>query len=97
MTAPDGWLMPRSSGACDFRGARFSAELLEELLSETARTVHGEGPDLVFDHLYIERRMTPLNLFLRRRHRAGRRRRSWTTGSASATSPTRTSSRATCY
>lgn len=34
-------------------------------MSETANTVHVEGDDLIFDHLYIERRMTPLNLYLR--------------------------------
>ncbi|MFM8517387.1 MAG: bifunctional isocitrate dehydrogenase kinase/phosphatase [Nevskiaceae bacterium] len=45
--------------------ARFSPELLEELATETAETVHSEGEDLVFDHMYIERRMVPLNLFLR--------------------------------
>jgi isocitrate dehydrogenase kinase/phosphatase len=28
--------------------------------------VHEDGPDLVFDHMYMERRMTPLNLFLRK-------------------------------
>ena len=33
--------------------------------SEAARTVHVEGDDLIIDHLYIERRMTPLNLYLR--------------------------------
>jgi isocitrate dehydrogenase kinase/phosphatase len=27
--------------------------------------VHREGDNLIFDHLYIERRMTPLNLYLR--------------------------------
>ena len=27
--------------------------------------MHEDGEDLVFDHLYIERRMTPLNLYLR--------------------------------
>jgi isocitrate dehydrogenase kinase/phosphatase len=27
--------------------------------------VHLEGEDLIFDHMYIERRMMPLNLFLR--------------------------------
>jgi isocitrate dehydrogenase kinase/phosphatase len=48
-----------------FPRSRFAPELLEELLSETASTVHVEGDDLIFDHLYIERRMTPLNLFLR--------------------------------
>jgi len=49
----------------DHQQARFAPELLEELAAETANTVHVEGDDLIFDHLYIERRMTPLNLFLR--------------------------------
>ncbi len=48
-----------------FPRARFCAELLAELRSETAQTVHEDGEDLVFDHMYIERRMTPLNLYLR--------------------------------
>ncbi|MBK7250260.1 MAG: bifunctional isocitrate dehydrogenase kinase/phosphatase [Gammaproteobacteria bacterium] len=48
-----------------FQKARFAPELLEELLGETATTVHIEGDDLIIDHLYIERRMVPLNLFLR--------------------------------
>ncbi len=48
-----------------FPRSSFSPELLEELLTETANTVHEAGDDLVFDHVYIERRMTPLNLFLR--------------------------------
>jgi isocitrate dehydrogenase kinase/phosphatase len=48
-----------------FPRERFSRELLDELRREAARTVHEEGADLVFDHMYIERRLTPLNLFLR--------------------------------
>jgi len=48
-----------------FPRARFDATLLEELLRETAQSVHEDGPDLVFDHMYIERRMVPLNLYLR--------------------------------
>jgi isocitrate dehydrogenase kinase/phosphatase len=48
-----------------FPRTRFSPELLEELRRETAASVHEDGDDLVFDHMYIERRMTPLNLFLR--------------------------------
>jgi isocitrate dehydrogenase kinase/phosphatase len=44
---------------------RFSKPLLEELLSETAGTVHVDGEDLIINHCYIERRMTPLNLYLR--------------------------------
>ena len=48
-----------------FPRERFAPELLEELRGETASSVHEDGADLVFDHLYIERRMTPLNLYLR--------------------------------
>ena len=48
-----------------FPRASFAPELLEELRTETANTVHEAGEDLVFDHMYIERRMTPLNIFLR--------------------------------
>ncbi|MBS0578873.1 MAG: bifunctional isocitrate dehydrogenase kinase/phosphatase [Proteobacteria bacterium] len=48
-----------------FPRARFSAALLEELRRETGQTVHEDGEDLVFEHMYIERRMTPLNIFLR--------------------------------
>jgi isocitrate dehydrogenase kinase/phosphatase len=48
-----------------FPTARFAPELLAELQAETASTVHFEGADVIFDHLYVERRMTPLNLYLR--------------------------------
>jgi isocitrate dehydrogenase kinase/phosphatase len=48
-----------------FPKALFAPELLEELLSETTLTVHESGDNLVFDHMYIERRMTPLNIYLR--------------------------------
>lgn len=45
--------------------ARFSDNLLEELLSECADTCRIEDDFVVIEHLYIERRLTPLNLFLR--------------------------------
>jgi isocitrate dehydrogenase kinase/phosphatase len=48
-----------------FPRSRFAPELLAELQKEAARTVHFEGDDVIFDHIYIERRMTPLNLYLR--------------------------------
>ena len=48
-----------------FPRARFALELLAELRREAAASVHEDGADLVFDHMYIERRMTPLNLYLR--------------------------------
>jgi len=52
-----------------FPKARFSRALLDELLAETAASVHMTGNDLIIDHLYIERRMTPLNLYI---HNASR-------------------------
>jgi isocitrate dehydrogenase kinase/phosphatase len=45
--------------------SRFSPELLQELLTETSNTVHDEGDQLVIGHMYVERRMTPLNLYVR--------------------------------
>jgi isocitrate dehydrogenase kinase/phosphatase len=52
-----------------FPKARFAPDLLEELLTEAAQTVHVEGDELLIDHLYIERRMTPLNLYVREAER----------------------------
>ncbi|MCC7411268.1 MAG: bifunctional isocitrate dehydrogenase kinase/phosphatase [Gammaproteobacteria bacterium] len=49
----------------EFPIARFAPELIDELLSEAANTVHVSGDELVIDHLYIERRLRPLNLYLR--------------------------------
>ena len=48
-----------------FPKSRFSQELLEELQKEAARTAHFDGDEVTIDHLYIERRMMPLNLYLR--------------------------------
>jgi isocitrate dehydrogenase kinase/phosphatase len=48
-----------------FPKALFAPELLEELRTETTKSVHIETNDVIFDHMYIERRMTPLNLYLR--------------------------------
>jgi isocitrate dehydrogenase kinase/phosphatase len=44
---------------------RFAPDMLEELLSECAENVQLDGRDLIVGHVYIERQMTPLNLFLR--------------------------------
>ena len=60
----------RLADAQEFRRLRlptrlFAPELLEELLQETALTVRQDGEYLDFDHLYMERRMIPLNLYLR--------------------------------
>ena len=43
---------------------RFSAEVLEELKAEAASSIEFEGDKVVIKHMYIERRMTPLNLYL---------------------------------
>jgi isocitrate dehydrogenase kinase/phosphatase len=48
-----------------FHKDRFEPSLLEELLSEASETVRIEGDNVVIGHLYIERRLTPLNLYLR--------------------------------
>lgn len=42
--------------------ARFAEDLLEELYTTCADSVSEEGNQIVIKHLYIERRMTPLNL-----------------------------------
>lgn len=48
-----------------FPRARFSPELLEELLSSSAGTCRLEGDDLIIGHCYMERRMKPLDVYLR--------------------------------
>ncbi len=42
----------------------FSQDLLDELLNTAANTVEIQGEYLLIKHSYIERRMTPLNLYL---------------------------------
>ena len=44
---------------------RFETDLLVELLERAAETVHREGDDLVLNRVYIERRVRPLNLYVR--------------------------------
>lgn len=41
---------------------RFSTELLEELLAVCASSIEFDGEYVVIKHVYIERRMTPLNM-----------------------------------
>jgi isocitrate dehydrogenase kinase/phosphatase len=50
---------------------RFDAKLLQELQSECASTVSRDGDRLVLGHVYIERRMQPLNLHVEECRRAG--------------------------
>ena len=45
--------------------AHFEPELLEDLLRVARRTVEVQGSDVVIRHCYVERRVTPLNLYLR--------------------------------
>ncbi len=45
--------------------ARFMPDLLDELLNEAGESCRIEGDDLIVEHCYIERRLRPLNLFLR--------------------------------
>jgi isocitrate dehydrogenase kinase/phosphatase len=49
----------------EFEASRFEPELLDELLREAAGSVVLEGDRVVLHHLYTERRVTPLNLYLR--------------------------------
>jgi isocitrate dehydrogenase kinase/phosphatase len=43
---------------------RFDPELLEDLKNHAGATVRFEADDVVLDHVYVERRVRPLNLFL---------------------------------
>jgi isocitrate dehydrogenase kinase/phosphatase len=45
--------------------ARFATDMLDELTGECAMNVRIDGDDVIVDHAYVERRLTPLNLFLR--------------------------------
>ena len=45
--------------------SRFMPVLTDELLREASQSCRIEGDDLIVEHCYIERRLRPLNLFLR--------------------------------
>jgi isocitrate dehydrogenase kinase/phosphatase len=47
-----------------FPRARFTPELVDELMALAPSLIEEDGDMIVVKHLYIERRMTPLNLFL---------------------------------
>jgi isocitrate dehydrogenase kinase/phosphatase len=51
---------------------RFSAELLAELRREIPSLLEEDDDEIIIKHLYIERRMEPLNLYLERAEQAGR-------------------------
>ena len=46
--------------------SRFAPELLEELLRESSRNVEVQGDDVIIRHVYVERRVTPLDVHLRK-------------------------------
>jgi isocitrate dehydrogenase kinase/phosphatase len=48
----------------ELRADQFQEQLLEELLREAASTVSVRDGKAVIRHLYVERRVTPLNLYL---------------------------------
>jgi isocitrate dehydrogenase kinase/phosphatase len=48
-----------------FARERFSDELMEELFKVAPSVIEEHGKALIIKHLYVERRMTPLNLYLR--------------------------------
>lgn len=49
----------------EFDRSRFEPELLEDLLTECADTCRIDGQDVVIEHVYLERRLAPLNLYLK--------------------------------
>ncbi len=49
-----------------FKNDRFSKELLDELANETTESTRFVDDQVIFKHCYIERRLTPLNLYLQR-------------------------------
>ena len=48
----------------EFPVNRFSEELKKELLEEAAQTVSVVDENLLFSHIYVERRVKPLNIFI---------------------------------
>ncbi len=48
---------------------RFSEELKQELLEEASNTMEIADDNLLFEHIYIERRVKPLNLYIRQSKR----------------------------
>ena len=46
--------------------ARFDPGLLKELLKESAKNVEVQGDDVIIRHVYVERRVMPLDVYLRK-------------------------------
>jgi isocitrate dehydrogenase kinase/phosphatase len=54
-----------------FPRARFAEELLAELKKAAPSLIEEEGNDIIIRHLYIERRMIPLNIWLTNAEKSG--------------------------
>jgi isocitrate dehydrogenase kinase/phosphatase len=54
-----------------FPRARFSQDLLAELKQLAPSMIEEDGDEIIIRHLYIERRMVPLNIYLSQAERAG--------------------------
>jgi isocitrate dehydrogenase kinase/phosphatase len=48
-----------------FDADRFDPALLSELIAEAGEAVRVEGGRVIIDHLFVQRRVTPLNLYIR--------------------------------
>lgn len=48
-----------------FHSSRFDPSLLDELVCQAGKTVRLEGDEVVISHLYVERRVIPLDLYAR--------------------------------
>ncbi|MCP5139390.1 MAG: bifunctional isocitrate dehydrogenase kinase/phosphatase [Chromatiales bacterium] len=57
-----------------FPRARFAPELLDELMNSAADTCRLDGDDLIIDLCYVERRLKPLDVYLREAEPAAARR-----------------------
>jgi isocitrate dehydrogenase kinase/phosphatase len=57
----------------EFDGARFSEDLLRELAEVATEAVHVSGKSVVIRHLYTERRLRPLDVYLREAKRTAAR------------------------
>jgi isocitrate dehydrogenase kinase/phosphatase len=49
----------------EFPRQLFSSDLLEELIGTASGSIKSDGPTIVIGHVYVGRRVTPLDLFLR--------------------------------
>lgn len=57
-----------------FKRLRFSDDVLDELAREAKKTVRFEDDYVILDHVYVERQLTPLNVFLQQASESEQRR-----------------------